>query len=268
MSTATQAIGSAGAIRIVTSLVSQNQAGNSSTINVKAYLDSSSTSRSYNNGSISKSVYGAGSWSGSGPFDVPAGGSVLWIDINFTITHDAAGNLSTGFGVTIGATGTYTFGTGGAVTVNDTWTRIPKRPSVAGTPTFTNVLPTSVTVSWAASTDNGGSAINWYLLRRWDNAAGTDAYTDAIPPSVGQSYSVTGLTPGQSYRFVAYAHNSSADNGGYSNISAAAVVQMLAGVRIKVASIYKLAIPYVKTSGVYKMAIPYVKYLGLYKLTG
>lgn len=144
--------------------------------------------------------------------------------------------------------------------------RIPKRPSPPGTPQFTNALPTSVTVSWAGSSDNAGSNIDGYLLRYWPNAEGTGPYVDHSQQN-NTSRTVTGLQPGSWYRFRVYAHNGSADNGGYSNPSADAVIRMISGGRVRVAGVYKIAIPYQRTSGQYKLALPFVRKNGVYKNT-
>lgn len=134
-------------------------------------------------------------------------------------------------------------------------------PSAPGTPTLTNVMPTTLTVSWAASTDNGGSAIDSYLLRYWDVANPT-AYVDHSSAN-NLTREVTGLIPGKTYGFVVFAHNAV----GYSVKSAESDVQMLAGVWVNVAGVWKLAIPYVNVDGVWKMAVPYVNVNGVWKMT-
>ncbi|HEY9310236.1 MAG TPA: fibronectin type III domain-containing protein [Microbacterium sp.] len=113
----------------------------------------------------------------------------------------------------------------------DAWVdapRIPKRPSPPGTPTFSEVTPTSVRVAWGGSGDNGGAGIDGYLLRFWPNAAGTGPYIDHSIQN-NTSRVVTGLTPGGAYRFRVYAHNGSVDNGGFSNPSADGLITLPAG---------------------------------------
>jgi Fibronectin type III domain. len=188
-----------------------------------------------------------------------------WIfDGSYNVTHDANGygsswvNVEGKYGTSVGTAsiGTGTFNLG----------RIPKRPSVPGTPQFTNALPTSVTVSWAGSSDNAGSAIDAYLLRYWPNAEGTGSYIDHSQAN-NTSRTVTGLTPGSYYRFRVYAHNGAADNNGYSNPSGDAVIRMLSGGRIRVAGVYKTAIPYQRVAGAYKIVLPFVRSGGVYKNT-
>lgn len=193
----------------------------------------------------------------SGDEIVLGSGTTGWIG------HDGNGNLN--IGISFSASEYPIFGSASAYGTLSA-DRLPRKPSPPGTPTFSNELPTSLTVSWTASTNNGGAAIDAYLLRYWPNAEGTGPYTDHST-SNNLSRSVTGLTPGQEYRFVVYAHNSSGENSGFSNPSGAAVVRMLAGVRIKVAGVWKMAMPYVKVAGVWKMALPYVKNGGSWKIT-
>jgi hypothetical protein len=142
--------------------------------------------------------------------------------------------------------------------------RIPKRPSPPGTPTASNVLPQSMTLSWTGSTDNAGSAVDYYLLRRFDNAAGTGSYTDYT--TTGLSYNVSGLTPGKTYSWRVYAHNGAADNGGYSNASGMLTKATMAPLRVKVGGVYKYAVPYVKVNGAYKSAVPMGKRAGIYRM--
>lgn len=142
--------------------------------------------------------------------------------------------------------------------------RIPKPPSAPGTPTYSDILPQSVKVSWTASTNDNGSAITGYLLRRYETADGTGAYVDTVVNAL--NHTVTGLTPGKTYSFRVYAMNSSA--GVYSSPSGPTAVTTLAPARIRVNGVYKFAIPYVRVGGVYKMALPFVRSGGVYKKTG
>ena len=192
-------------------------------------------------------------------------GEWWYLDRTFTVGHDGAGNA----GYWTNAQARFGSSVGTSPYAETGWRglpRIPKRPSPPGTPQFTNVLPTSLTVSWAGSSDDAGSAVDAYLLRYWPNAEGTGPYTDHSQ-QLNTSRTVTGLQPGSWYRFRVYAHNGSADNGGYSNPSGDAVIRMLSGGRIRVAGVYKTALPYQKVSGQYKLVLPFVRTNGTYKNT-
>lgn len=180
-----------------------------------------------------------------------------------TIAVTASGNVTW----TIGDTGTQ--GVGGPTTQTVWLNRTPpppptKRPSPPGAPTFSEITPTSVKVTWGASTDNGGSPIDSYLLRYWPNAAGTGPYVDHSSRN-DRSRVVTGLTPGNEYRFVVFAHNGSPDNSGFSNPSAAKVVRMAGIVWVRVSGTWRRALPYVRVNGVWKAALPYTRQNGTWK---
>lgn len=215
--------------RITMNLTSQNQGGNYSTF--------------YWQSELIKNYGGSGYWSnsasywstsyGSGSFTIPSntagyGSRVLgngYVDIG----HDGAG-----YRPAFANNGSWNvqpsqIGSGSV----DVWVdapRIPKRPSQPGTPTFSGLGTDQVTVSWSGSGDDGGSGIDAYLLRCWTGPSAAGSYSDSYQGNLSRV--VTGLTPGQTYTFGVYAHNGSADNGGYSDASPLATVTMLAGVYI------------------------------------
>lgn len=86
--------------------------------------------------------------------------------------------------------------------------RIPKPPAQNGAPTVSNLLPTSVTLSWPANGNNNGAAIDQYLLRiNTKSPSDSSGYTDYAVSASTLSRTVTGLTPGQQYYASVYAHN-------------------------------------------------------------
>jgi hypothetical protein len=80
----------------------------------------------------------------------------------------------------------------------------------------------------------------------------------------GANYVTTALKPGVKYWSHVRAHN----NVGYGAWSAIITFVTLAGARVKVAGVWKDAIPYVKVAGVWTLAIPYIKSAGAWKATG
>lgn len=157
----------------------------------------------------------------------------------------------------------------GNVNINGTasfsdFPRIPKPPSKPGKPVASEILPQSVRLTWTASTDNGGSSINGYLVRRYDNSSGTGTYVDSFENNLTRV--ISGLTPGATYSFRVYARNGS--YGEYSVASDLLVVTTLAPARIRSGGVYKFAIPYVKENGVWKMALPFIKSGGVWKKSG
>ena len=80
-------------------------------------------------------------------------------------------------------------------------------PSTPGTPTFTNVTSTSVTASWAASTDN--VAVASYRVQSAAGVVGT---------STGTSVAITGLSPATAYSFTVVAVDTSGNTSSASPV--------------------------------------------------
>lgn len=248
-------------------IVAQSQAGNYSVVRVSATAWNRGSTGSYdNNGGTHTAAidgYGQAQHTGTLGLGVP-NGAVRWdavVDVG--VGHDGGGWMG---GVTLRQTVSGWFNNVQTAYFGG-FPRIPIKPSPAGTPTFSNVLPTSVQVSWAASGDNGGSGIDGYLVRYWPNAAGTGAYID-VSQQNNLTRLVTGLTPGQEYRFVIYAHNGAAGNNGYANGSPGAVVRTLSGMWVRVSGVWKRAVPYVKVAGVWKPVSVFIKASGSWKRGG
>lgn len=136
-----------------------------------------------------------------------------------------------------------------------TMLRAPSAPSAPG---LSGVTPTSVIVSWTPP-NNGGSAITGYQVGYGTNSTGPTTTVDATSPK-----SITGLTPGTKYYFWVRAKNS-IGWGPWSNSSSN---QTIAGARIKVGTVWKVAVPYVKVNGVWKVARPWVRVAGVWKEAG
>lgn len=244
--------------------VSQNQAGNYSTLYIwiKAVNRGGTGSYDNNGGTQTGQVDGVGYGSHNGSLPSGVGtNATRWYDgpWGFNVGHDANGYLGNTTVRQI-ISGWFNF--------NDTAVlpgpaRIPKPPSTPGTPSASEILPQSMRLSWGGSGDDGGSGIYDYLLRRWDTADGSGGYTDVSGNDLSRV--ITGLTPGKTYSWRVYSRNSSATNNGYSNASGLLTVATMAPARLKVGGVYKYGIPYVKVAGVYKIGLPYVKRLGVYR---
>lgn len=247
-------------------LVAQSQSGNYSVIRVSATCINRGNTSSYYGSSVvhTAAIDGNGQTQvsvGSMPSGVPSGGIRWDQSADIAVYHDGAGNQG---GVTLRQTVTGIHSNVQVAALSG-FPRIPKPATRTGTPSFSEVLPTSVRVSWSASTDNGGSAIDFYLLRYWPNAAGTGPYTD-VSQQNNLSRVVTGLTPGKEYRFVVYAHNNSHDQ--YSQMSGAAVVRTLSGMWARVAGVWRRTVPYVKVAGIWKPVSVFIKASGVWKRGG
>lgn len=242
---------------------SQSQSGNYSTCRfyVKAVNRGSTASYDNNQGS---QVWQMDDVASNGHYGtMPSGyatNATRWYDgpWGVNVSHDANG---------YGAAKTIRQIISGWFSFNDAVTlgapaRIPKPPTAPGTPVASEILPQSMRLTWSASSDNKGSSIDHYLLRRYETSNGTGSYTDSTANDLSRV--ISGLTPGKTYSWRVYAHNGS--YGGYSAASGLLVAATMAPARIKVGGVYKYGIPYVKVSGIYKTAVPMVKRAGIYRM--
>lgn len=207
---------------------SQNWAGNFSTFRVIVVYEGNGYG-SWTNALQGWSANCAGIGFG-GQFTIPSPGtgSITLLNTTFNVGHDAAGYMG-GFTSSVWIdTNHSSIGDGGGSIGEGAAPRIPKRPSPPGQPTFSEITPTSVRVSWAASADNGGAGIDAYLLRR-RGASPSDGpgYVDSFEGNTSRV--VGGLTPGATYWFGVYAHNGAVDNGGFSNKSIDGAITLPAG---------------------------------------
>jgi len=211
---------------------SQDYGSNTSVIYWRAIAVKNSTNTGYWSGASSANNWDG--WSnvgdtgaGSGfAYDFRGGpyASQMIAQGTFTITHNSEGFAQYQVATAVNLNN----GIGGATAYSAVYDapRIPKIPSANGAPSFSNILPTTATVSWPANGDPRGAAIDQYLLRVHTNsnveAAG---YTDyPLSPSTF-SYNLTGLTPGTNYYAAVYAHNGM----GYAPKSATSTFKTLSG---------------------------------------
>jgi Fibronectin type III domain/Siphovirus protein of unknown function (DUF859) len=253
-------VGSYAWLKIIIDQVSQSS-NNSSRVRVRGVMRCSYHSWHYD-ANVSRSIYGSASYNpGDFSFNIGDGDSYTFIDHTFTIDHNSDGTKTVSFTVKYGVTGLSNFGDNKTCSDSLALTRIASPPDHPGTPTFSNISATSLTVSWAAPADNNGASIDNYRLRRWTGSSQSGSYVDSVSNS--RTRNVTGLVPGQTYTFAAYAHNSA----GWSSASGDAHTGTLSGAWIRVGTSWKMAVPYVRVNGVWKMAIPYVRQGGTWHPT-
>lgn len=195
-------------------LVSQNIAGNYSTLNVHIYAVADS-GWSGNASGIGWSCYG-----GSGAFSF-SGGSAEIANYNVNVGHDGNGYCNYSFTANVNATGTSTYGGPISWTQAGSLPRIPKPPGVpaisAAAPVGRNV---AVTVSVPGGYDEGGSSVQTLeVVASLDGGA----YGSLTTGGWGaRTYS--NLAPG-SWKFAARAKNAY----GYSGYAYSAAVVVRAG---------------------------------------
>lgn len=130
-------------------------------------------------------------------------------------------------------------------------------PEATTTPALSSATPTTVTVTWAPN-GTGGSPITGY-----DIGYNTTDTTPSVITAGTSPYIQDGLTPGTTYYFWVRAKNA-VGNGPW---SASTSVTTIAGARVKVGGVWKIAIAFVNVAGVWKIAIPYEKSGGVWKGT-
>jgi hypothetical protein len=139
-------------------------------------------------------------------------------------------------------------------------------PGAPGTPTFSNILPTSVTISWSAPSDDGLWDITNYRLLRWQGTDDNGPYVESYGNSLTRNQ--TGLVPGASYLYEAQAINGdTSDNGGFGDRSSSNIFTVPPGAWIRDAQFWKIGLPYVRVDGVWKAATPYIRSGGIWQIT-
>lgn len=131
-------------------------------------------------------------------------------------------------------------------------------PTAPSAPLLSSVTATTVDVNWTDNT-NGGSPITAHQISYGVSPLpDSNTIVSASAPQV-----VTGLSPGTVYNFAVRALNST----GWSAWSKVTSVRTVAGVRINVNGVWKLAVPYVNVAGVWKMAEAWTKNSGTWSRT-
>ncbi|MDT0142797.1 fibronectin type III domain-containing protein [Microbacterium sp. PRC9] len=189
---------------------SQNYGGNYSTFRVQVVYKGNgygSFANSVDQG-WSASAPGA-SWGGTFRILSPGTGDIWLLDTTFNVGHDGNGYLGA-FNVSAWIDTSHgSIGDGGVTVTEGESPRIPKAPVTNGQPTVSGLLPTQATLTWPANTNNNGAGIDQYLLRvRTSSPADGAGYVDYPVDGSTLSKTITGLTPGQNYYAVVYAHNS------------------------------------------------------------
>jgi hypothetical protein len=263
----TISVSTGGNLEIIVTQESSNWASNTSQVTVTGRIGNVGVGGSTSSSKDIPADIG-GEQSFTGPhfgFALSPGDSITFVEHTFTVVHDSDGNKVVTFDVHYGSTGTAYFGSEQTVSVVLTLIRIPIRPAPPGTPTFSNERPTSLTVSWAGSPNNGGNLLDGYQLRIYKGSGTSGPFSGNFAANLSRN--LTGLTPGGIYTFTVLAKNDAADNGGYSNPSGSATIQMFGGSYVRSGGVWKAAIPYVRSGGTWRLAVPYVRSGGAWKLT-
>lgn len=243
---------------------SQNQAGNYSIIAWRRYVKK--TSSSWFRGQWQANTERV--WSNVGAIRETSGwwydflNNAIQLDVSgtFRLNHDASGNATYEVAsyVNIVQIGSATASSG-----RKTAKRISVAPKQPGRPVINQITPVSAKLVWPAPPDSGGGKLEKYIVSYWDNPEGTGSPKKAEVSAANNALVLKGLTPNIKYRVVVQAKSVGvAELSPYSNHT---LFFTPPGVRIRVAGVWKMAVPYVRTNGIWKMGVPYVRKDGVWK---
>lgn len=175
-------------------------------------------------------------------------------------------NLSTGSGFITGLTPGYTYyfwnrarnAIGWGPWSARTSLRMKNQPDPPDYPALYSRTQTSITLRVLANYD-GASPIQGYRIRY---GLSPDAPTNIIS-STSNLITINNLSPGATYYFWGQAYNIYGD----SYYSARSYASLIAGAKVKVAGVWRRAVPYVKVAGVWKVARPWGRIAGFWNET-
>lgn len=140
---------------------------------------------------------------------------------------------------------------------------VPDAPSA---PAITNIRQTSFAYSFTDGANNGASITARELWWAMTPTGTKTKFTDAVDNSdTIDTISKDPATGPQGKKMYIFARTF--NEHGWSAYSAYTEITILAGAYVKVAGVWKEAVPYVKVAGVWRLAEPWVKVNGVWKQT-
>jgi hypothetical protein len=134
--------------------------------------------------------------------------------------------------------------------------------------TITNIMPTSLTISWTMPNPNGWPISRYDIEYSQGDSIDSDPSNHFLQNATGLTANISNfLLPGQDYTFTVSAWNGGGSGGGEGPASDPLTITMLAGGWIRVDGVWKVCIPYVRHSGTWKMALPWIRTGGIWKQT-
>lgn len=133
---------------------------------------------------------------------------------------------------------------------------VPSPPTPKVLDTITQI---SAHYTFSDGSDNGGASVDSRQI-----GYGTDPKNVQTTINSDGDDVISGLKPGFTYYFWSRTHNVA----GWSDWSSSKSAVTIAGSRVNVAGVWKIAIPMVRSGGVWKVAQPYVHTSGVWKKTG
>lgn len=160
----------------------------------------------------------------SGTWNIPNGNrydNITLLNTTFYREHDANGYGSGFWSSASIDTDHSSIGDGSVGVSEGTPPRIPKAPSACGTPSFSQIGPTSMRVDFAAPADDGGTGILEYRVRHADNVGMTGATTVSTG---GNRFTTIGSLPPGAARYVQASARNGVGWGPWSNVGSASTI--------------------------------------------
>jgi len=181
-------------------------------------------------------------------------GTFLIAEGTFNVTHRSNGTAEyfVNAGLNFVNLGSASAGTGTRSLPRIQTSTVPPAPDSLGVDT---IEQTSMRYRFSSNGDGGSDILQWQIGYGTSPTA-----TQSLISSNGTS-TITGLQPGTTYYFWARGRNAN----GWSPWSTRSSGRTIAGARVRVAGVWKEAIPYVKVNGVWKVALPHVRVNGVWK---
>ncbi len=165
-----------------------------------------------------------GGWAISGTWNIPYANrynDITLFDVTFSRDHDANGYGSGFYSSFSIDTDHSSIGDGSVGVSEETPPRIPKAPSACGTPSFSQIGPTSMRVDFAAPADDGGTGILEYRIRHADNVGMTGATTVRTG---GNRFTTIGSLPPGAARYVQASARNGVNWGPWSSVGSAETI--------------------------------------------
>lgn len=136
------------------------------------------------------------------------------------------------------------------------------RPSRPPAPTVTATATSTIKVKVNASKSNGGKAIDYYIIREWQNSKASGSYVRDIKVNKAGTIELSRLYPGHQYTYKVFAHNSV----GNSSISSGVTKRVVSQIRVRSDGTWKRAAVWFNVNNVWHPARVWVRQNGVWKL--
>jgi hypothetical protein len=197
-------------------------------------------------------------------FNLAPGASLDFTTHQFNVPHNSDGRITATFTVHFGFTGVAALGNNQFLSQTMVMPRIPVPPGSPLNPRITAQTPTTDTVRWDPPTDDGGSAIIGYFLRRYVGDVNVAQGDNIQYPTTNSTHrNFTDLAPNQDYTYFVHAVNKSKVNGGVGVASHPVTLFTQSGVFVRHGGAWIKAQPFIRDGGKWVPMVVYIRQPGL-----